>query len=111
MCVQQWLKIVFDLLVATIAIAMVFFAVRSDAVVDGAKIGIALNIVLVTNSTLLSLIESWTTFEISLGAVARLKAFNDDTVREVSPALPSSPGQYWPSRGELVIDKMQVSYG
>lgn len=69
MCLQQWLGIVLDLMVATIAIGLITLALFLRGTTTAGQIGMALNIVLVANSTLLSLVTSWTNMEISLGAM------------------------------------------
>jgi ABC-type multidrug transport system fused ATPase/permease subunit len=68
-CLQRWLNIVLDLMVAAIATGLVTLAVLLRGTTTAAQIGMVLNIVLVANTTLLSLVESWTNLEISLGAM------------------------------------------
>jgi len=74
LCLQQWLNLVLDLLVAGIAVGIISLAVLFRNSTSGGDIGMALNLVLVANTTLLRLVESWTGMEISLGAIARLKS-------------------------------------
>lgn len=68
-CLQQWLGVVLDLIVATIATGLISFAVLMKGTTTAGQIGMALNIVLIANSTLFSLVTSWTNMEISLGAM------------------------------------------
>lgn len=79
---QRWLNIVLDLLAAAIATSVVALAVTFRGRISGGQVGIALNIMLVANTTLLRLVENWTTLEISLGAVARLKSLEMMTPSE-----------------------------
>lgn len=68
-CLQQWLSIVLDLIVASIATGLITLAILIKGTTTAGQIGMALNIVLVANTTLLSLVTSWTNMEISLGAM------------------------------------------
>jgi hypothetical protein len=68
-CLQRWLNIVLDLMIAARATEVVALAVFMWGTTTGGQIGMALNIVLVANTTLLGLVESWTNLEISLGAM------------------------------------------
>lgn len=69
LCLQRWLNIVLDLMVAAVATGVITLAVVMKGTVSGGQIGMALNIVLIANTTLLNLVESWTNLEISLGAM------------------------------------------
>lgn len=109
LCLQRWLAVVLDLLVAGLAVGCVWLAaVAYRASATGAQVGVALNLVLVANSTLLQLVMSWADLEISLGAVARLRAVGEETPREggwegqggdVGPWCLA--GDVWPSRGKI----------
>lgn len=83
LCLKRWLNVVLNLLIAGIAVGTIWLAVgvfrRSTT---GGQIGVALNVILVSNVTLLTLVESWTNLEISLGAVARLKEVDTNTPSE-----------------------------
>jgi ATP-binding cassette, subfamily C (CFTR/MRP), member 1 len=68
-CLQQWLGIVLDLMVAAIATGLIALALFLRGTTTAGQIGMALNIVLVANTTLLTLVKSWTNMEISLGAM------------------------------------------
>lgn len=68
-CLQRWLNIVLDLIVSGIAIGLIVLAVTLKGTTTAGQIGMALNIVLLANATLLGLVESWTNLEISLGAM------------------------------------------
>lgn len=56
-------------MIAAIATSLTTLAVVMRGTTTSGQIGMALNIVLVANTTLLSLVESWTNLEISLGAM------------------------------------------
>ncbi len=58
LCLRRWLNIVIDLTVAGITIGTIALAVMLRGSMTGGDIGVALNVVLVTSTTLLRLIES-----------------------------------------------------
>ena len=99
-----------DLLAAAIAISVIALAVIFRGRVSGAQVGIALNIMLVANTTLLKLVESWTTLEISLGAIARLKTLEKMTPIEGGTALNLDPPIIWPSSGHVEFRNVTASY-
>ncbi len=109
LCLQRWLNVVLDGLVATVAIAIIWLAVALESV-TGAQIGVALNVILVANTTLLSLVGAWTNLEISLGAVARLREAEKDTPREDLPQETTEPDASWPSAGEVKFVDVTAAY-
>lgn len=109
MCLQRWLNLVLDLLVAGLAIAVVALAVVFRADITGAQVGIALNMMLVANKTLLKLMESWTTLETSLGAIARIQMLEKMTPVEGRISVSVQPA-IWPSKGRLELRSISASY-
>ncbi len=99
-----------DLVVAAIAVTVIAIALFLKANTSGAAVGVVLNIILVTNTTLLRLVESWASFEISLGAIERLKTTDDEIQKEDQPREDQVPESSWPQRGEIVIDHVTASY-
>ncbi|KAG9672583.1 P-loop containing nucleoside triphosphate hydrolase protein, partial [Aureobasidium melanogenum] len=109
LCLQRWLNVVLDLAVAVVAIVVISLAVFCSA--ESADVGISLNIVLVTNTTLLRLIESWTTFEVSVGAAARLKELEDRVPNEENLAIETMVPCNWPCAGSLSLRGVRVCHG
>ncbi|KAH7164989.1 P-loop containing nucleoside triphosphate hydrolase protein [Fusarium sp. MPI-SDFR-AT-0072] len=110
LCLQLWLNIVLDLVIAAIAVILITLAVFLEGSTTAGQIGMSLNIVLVANSTLLALVTSWTNLEISLGAISRLKTLEADTeAEEQSPAGAIVPDT-WPSRGAVEVRDLTVTY-
>jgi len=101
---------VLDLLAAAIATGVVAIAVALRGSVSGGQVGIALNIMLVANTTLLKLVESYTTLENSLGAIARLKMLETLTPSEGGKTSSFSPLDNWPPRGQIRIKNITASY-
>jgi ABC-type multidrug transport system fused ATPase/permease subunit len=99
-----------DLLAAAIATSAVAIAVVFRGHISGAQVGIALNIMLVANTTLLKLVENWTTLETSLGAIARLKTLEEMTPSEGAKTENLEPPESWPSNGNIRFDNITASY-
>ncbi|KAJ5633517.1 ATP-binding cassette transporter [Penicillium herquei] len=76
----------------------------------GADIGLALNLIIVANTTLLKLVQSWASLETSLGAVSRLKSVQESLSVEDEGRETSDPGPRWPLSGDTLIDNISVSY-
>ncbi|KAJ3575139.1 hypothetical protein NPX13_g4135 [Xylaria arbuscula] len=110
LCLQRWLNIVLDLLAAAIATAVIIIAVNFKGQVSGAQIGVALNTMLVANTTLLRLVENWALLETSLGAIARLKTLENMTPFEGGRVLGSGPAPDWPQRGHVQLKHATASY-
>ncbi|KEQ92274.1 hypothetical protein AUEXF2481DRAFT_47927 [Aureobasidium subglaciale EXF-2481] len=111
LCLQRWLNVVLDLAVAVVAIVVIGLAVFYTGEKSSADVGIALNIVLVANTTLLRLVESWTTLEVSVGAAARLKELEDTVPKEDNLAVDIVVPSNWPSAGALTLKNVRVCYG
>ncbi|KAH3540206.1 hypothetical protein KXV64_006099 [Aspergillus fumigatus] len=110
LCLQRWLNLVLDLLGAVVAASVVAIAVAFRGLVSGGQVGIALNVMLVANSTLLKLVENWTTLETSLGAIARLKALEETTEAEGEGDWNLEGLEDWPSRGRIQFKNVTASY-
>ncbi|OTB18548.1 hypothetical protein K445DRAFT_315377 [Daldinia sp. EC12] len=110
LCLQCWLRIVLDLLVAGIAVGVIALAVVLRDTTSGGQVGVALNIVLVANTTLLRLVEAWTNLEISLGAIARIKNLEEEVLPEDQPFEIDTPPETWPSSGSVGIHGLTASY-
>ncbi|GLA07296.1 hypothetical protein AnigIFM60653_008527 [Aspergillus niger] len=109
LCLQCWLKVVLDCIMAIIAIGLITLTVvyRNST---GADIGLALNLMIGANTTLLRLIQNWTSLETSLGAVSRLKDVQERVRSEDDARGAIEPGPRWPSGGELRMQHVTVSY-
>ncbi|OCK89464.1 putative multidrug resistance protein [Cenococcum geophilum 1.58] len=110
-CLQRWLALVLDLMIAVVGIVVVALAVRVPGASSGAAIGIALNNVLGFNQSLRVLVESWTQLETSLGAIARLKNFEATVVPEDKPEESGVAPESWPDQGAIEFRDVTASYG
>ncbi|KAF2811591.1 putative multidrug resistance protein [Mytilinidion resinicola] len=110
-CLQRWLALILDLMIAVIGVIVVALAVRVPGTSSGAAIGIALNNVLGFNQSLRLLIDSWTQFETSLGAIARVKNFEAEVLPEDKPEEIAEVPASWPEQGAIEFKDVSASYG
>lgn len=109
LCLEKWLSLVLNLMVMVIATSIIALGMKYRESTSGASIGVAMNVIIVTNTTLIALVKAWTKLEISLGAIARLKHMKECTPSET--LLDNlDPGPEWPSDGEIGFDGVTASY-
>ncbi|KAJ5950082.1 hypothetical protein N7454_001666 [Penicillium verhagenii] len=109
-CIQRWLNLLLDLIVAAIAVMVIAIALSLRGNSSFGLLGIALFNIVNFSSTLQSLISSWTGLETSIGAVSRIRSYvreakTEDLDTEVQ-SVPSS----WPLQGEVEFINMTASY-
>ncbi|KAL2876417.1 hypothetical protein SGCOL_008417 [Colletotrichum sp. CLE4] len=127
---QQWLTLVLDLTTTALALLVVGLAVRLRDTVSVALTGVSLVQLISFTETLKMLIQFWTSLETSIGAVARIKNFAEETPDEVEAdvfkrealMIQSAAGgqtqqapeaaivQGWPSRGAIELHDVVASY-
>ncbi|KPM35071.1 ABC transporter C family member 3 [Neonectria ditissima] len=108
--VQRWLVLVLDLTTAALALLVVGFAVMLRGEVDVGLTGVSLVQLIGLSETLNMLIQFWTSIETSIGAVARIKQFAEDTRDENLPGDTREPPEAWPDRGNIQIKDLSASY-
>ncbi|KAK1544257.1 hypothetical protein CPAR01_04890 [Colletotrichum paranaense] len=125
---QQWLTLVLDLTTTALALLVVGLAVHLRDTVSVALTGVSLVQLISFTETLKLLIQFWTSLETSIGAVARIKNFAEETPdeteadalrREALMIRSAAGGQQspeativhgWPSRGAIEINNIVASY-
>ncbi|KAF1994323.1 hypothetical protein P154DRAFT_585907 [Amniculicola lignicola CBS 123094] len=110
LCLQQWLSLVLDLVVAAVATGLILMAFMLRGSTSAGQMGMALNIVLVANTTLIGLVTSWTNMEISLGAISRLRTLEANTPSEENMDNAFHPAENWPSSGHVDFEHVTVVY-
>ena len=80
--------------------------------VDPGLLGVALVMMTSLGQTITDLIQSWTMLEISLGAIARIKSFSEDTPTELAQTTGEhrEPSLTWPSQGAVEFRDVSVAY-
>jgi ATP-binding cassette subfamily C (CFTR/MRP) protein 1 len=109
-CIQRWLALVVDLLVAALAVILVTMIVRFRHGSDAGFVGVALINIMSFNMTLSEVIKNWTAIETSLGAVSRIKSFVGSTRSENLLQESQEVPPEWPSKGSILISNISASY-
>src|SRR4051812_14865912 len=110
LCIQRWLVCVLDLVVAGMTVVIIGLAVGLRSKIDAGLLGVALVLMMSLGITLAALIQFWTMLETSLGAVARIKQFKDNTPSELLGGENGEPGEEWPKAGSIEFDNVSLSY-
>lgn len=106
--IQQWLITTLQIVVAGIAVVVISLAtqLRSSTGLTGASLVTLLSF----SESLSSLIRHYTTLEISLGAVSRLRTFSETVQPEDQPGEDVEPPRDWPQDGRIDIQGVSASY-
>lgn len=101
---------IMDCIIAIFAVILIAFTVLYRNTTTGADLGVALNLLIVANTTLLRLVQSWTSLETSLGSISRLKSIQDCVPSENGVGGTLDPDLQWPSSGNLQVNGISVAY-
>lgn len=109
-CIQRWLALVVDLMVAALAGILVALIVRFRRSTDAGFVGVALINIMTFNMTVAVVVQTWTAIETSLGAISRIKSFVDNTTSENLPSEVQQPQSEWPTEGGILVSNLTASY-
>lgn len=114
-CLQRWLIFSVNMIVAMIALVLIVVVTTLRDQIGPGYMGIALSNVLAFSGTIEAAVISWTMLEVCLGAVSRVRTFQEETETEESTAgagvvLKKPDDDHWPSKGEVVIRDLTASY-
>ncbi|EGX89249.1 ATP-binding cassette transporter, putative [Cordyceps militaris CM01] len=109
-CIQRWLNLVLDLIVAAEAVLVVGLAVGIRGSTSPGLLGVSLNNVLSFSASLSNFLGGWTMLETSLGSIARLKGFEaavqpEDRAEECVVATAQ-----WPANGAIQFNNLSAFY-
>lgn len=106
--IQRWLSTVLDILIAVIALLIVALStqLKSNAGFAGASMVSIISF----GGFLAAFIQNYTMLETSLGAINRLKTFDDQTISEDLPGEDVTPPPSWPEKGRIVLENVSASY-
>ncbi|KAJ6788261.1 hypothetical protein PWT90_02398 [Aphanocladium album] len=110
MSIQTWLNMVLDLIVAAEATIVVLLALLLRSSTNPALLGVSLNNILSFNGSLASVIGGWTLFETSLGAIARLRSFEQNIKPEDLADETCQPAASWPAEGKIEMRGLAASH-
>ena len=106
--IQQWLTLVLDLVVMVLAVILTTLAVRFNFNIG--FIGASLVTLMNFAQSLTGIIIHYTRLETSIGAVARLKTFNDNVRPEDRDEENIVPPEQWPQSGMIELNGVSASY-
>ncbi|KAK6948835.1 hypothetical protein Daesc_008906 [Daldinia eschscholtzii] len=106
--VQQWSNLVLDIVVMVMATVLTALAVRlhSNSGFAGASLVTVMNF----GENLSGIVIYYTRLETSIGAIARLKTFNEDVKPEDKQEEDIIPPEQWPYSGEVELKGVSASY-
>ncbi|KAF6795321.1 ABC multidrug transporter [Colletotrichum sojae] len=111
-CIQRWLTLSVDMLIAVIALVLIVVTTTLREQIGPGYMGIALSNILSFSSTIKAALTSWVTLEIAISAVARIRDFSMTTEREdetgVEMAEPEDDN--WPGEGAVELRGVTASY-
>ncbi|EHK26510.1 uncharacterized protein TRIVIDRAFT_188797 [Trichoderma virens Gv29-8] len=108
---QRWLGIVLDLIAAAMAVLVISIVTKFRDHISAGQAGVALNVMLVANATLLNLVDGWTKLELALGAMARVKSLERSTPPEAQITEDDfKPEGNWPSKGAIIFHGATAAY-
>jgi ABC-type multidrug transport system fused ATPase/permease subunit len=108
--VQRWLQLTLDLVVTGLSVTVVGVALGIKDKTSLGAIGVAFLNLTTLGQTMTNLLTSWTSLEVSLGAIARIEAFKDHTPQETNLTSPIDVPLFWPESGEIQLENTSSSY-
>ncbi|KAL3417106.1 multidrug resistance-associated protein 1 [Phlyctema vagabunda] len=109
-CIQRWLALVLDLLVAVLAIILMVLVVTLRKSVTPGYVGLALLNVMNFSQSLAWAVRQWTALETSIGAISRLKTFTTLVPNENLAAENQTVSSDWPTHGAIEFKNITASY-
>lgn len=108
--VQRWLTLVLDLIVAAIAVLLITLVVKLRGTISGGYAGVALVNIIQFSQSIKMLVTFWTTLETQIGAIARIKIFNETVESEDRETENTMPPATWPAEGGLEFRNVSAEY-
>lgn len=109
-CIQRWLALVIDLMVAALAFILVALIVTFRHHANAGFVGVALVAIMSFNMTLTVIVLHWTAVETSIGAISRIQSFVNTTESENLPEESQEVPAGWPSEGRITVSDLSATY-
>ncbi|KAL2845281.1 P-loop containing nucleoside triphosphate hydrolase protein [Aspergillus pseudoustus] len=106
--IQEWLSLVLNLVVMVIAAVLTALAVGMQS--SSAFAGASLYSLMSLGANLSGIVIYYTRLETSIGAIARLKAFNETVTSEDREGEDIVPDESWPARGMVEVRGVSAQY-
>lgn len=107
--IQQWLNLVLNLVVMVMAAILTTLAVRLPSTNSGFT-GASLVTLMSFGENLSGFVIFYTRLETSIGAIARLKTFNETVMPEEKDDEDIVPPEQWPQRGVIELKSISAHY-
>lgn len=110
LCIQQWLTLALDFMTFVSAVTLISITMVLPGSSSESAIGLALLNLISFSTTASYFLQMWVHLETSLGGLARIQSFCEDTPVEKDcedmPALPDN----WPSSGKIDFNCVTAKY-
>ena len=107
---QRWLALVLDLVISGLAVILAGIAIAVQGSLSTGLVGLALvNLISLAGNVKL-LVMQWALLETSLGAVARIRAYESITPSEVKSDEDREVPTNWPRQGKVEIVRASTRY-
>lgn len=106
--VQWWLQLAMNIMVLILATLLTVLATQLRATPGFA--GASLVSLMSLASLVAVLVQDYTSFETSIGAVSRLKTFSETVKPEEQDGAGIRPQKQWPEQGSIEIEGLSASY-
>lgn len=108
--IQQWLTLMLDLMTLVIAVTLVSISLLYPESTSDSGIGLALLNLISFSSTVSFFLRHWVSLESSLGSVARIKEFREDTPQEKDHQIDNALPENWPTTGKIEFESVTACY-
>ncbi|KAM3556787.1 hypothetical protein ARSEF4850_005364 [Beauveria asiatica] len=108
-CIQRWLTLVLNLVVAAVAVLLVGLATNIRGGSTG-FLGVALFNIVSFSQTLQLVVTEWAHLETAIGAVSRVRSFVLGTEREDAVGETEDLPSEWPKSGSITFTNVSASY-
>jgi ABC-type multidrug transport system fused ATPase/permease subunit len=106
--IQSWLTLVLDLVVMIMAVVLTTLAVRLHS--NSGFAGASLVTLMSFGENLSGIVIFYTKLETSIGAIGRLRTFNQTVKPEDRDEEDIMPPEHWPHTGEIELKSVSASY-
>jgi ABC-type multidrug transport system fused ATPase/permease subunit len=108
MMIQEWLSLALGLVVMVIAVILVTLSVQLES--KSAFAGASLYSLISLGENLAGIVLYYTRLETSIGAIARLKTFNETVKAEDRDEEDLVPDELWPRTGAVELKGVSAGY-
>lgn len=110
-CLQRWFTLSVDIVIAILAVVLACVAITLRKKDGPGNLGVALVNLLGLSSSIRTILISYVTMEITMGAVARIRTFVSNLpLEDVAESTLSEPIEDWPTRGDIEFVNVSASY-